>query len=326
MRRREFVARLGGVMAAWPLAALAQWPLLPVVGYLHSGSPSDRAHLVEAFRRGLREGGYLDGKDVAIEYRWAEGRYDRLPGLAAELVKRKVAVIAAATTPAGVAAKAATSTIPIVFVLGGDPVKLGLVKSLGRPGGNVTGITNIAGSLEAKRIETLRDLVPGAKRIAYLVNPKFPETNSWIKEVQAAGKATATEIHIASASNEGEIDAAFAAMKGSKFTALLVSSDSYFNSRRDQIVALAARYAIPACYPFREFAVAGGLMSYGPDLVDVSRQQGLYTARILKGAKPAELPVIQAAKFDLVVNLKTARKLGLAVSRDFRARVDEVIE
>ncbi len=320
------MTRLGSVAAAWPLAALAQRPILPVVGYLSSGSPNERAHHAEAFRRGLKEGGYLDGKDVAIEYRWAEGRYDRLPGLATELVKREVAVIAAGGTPAVVAAHAATSTIPIVFVGSGDPVRLGLVKSLGRPGGNVTGITNIGSPLEAKRIETLRDLVPAAKRIAYLVNPKFPETNSWIKEVQAAGEATATEIHIATASNEGEIDAAFAAMKRSHANALLVAADSYFITRRGQIVALAARYAIPACYAFREFAVAGGLMSYGPDLVDVNRQQGLYTARILKGANPAELPVIQARKLDLVVNRKTARKLGLAVSRDFLAHVDEIIE
>jgi putative ABC transport system substrate-binding protein len=326
MRRREFAVRLSGAALALPLAALAQRLAIPVVGYLHAGTPSDRAQHVQAFRLGLKEGGYTDGKDVAIEYRWAEGRYDRLPGLATELVKRKVAVIAASSTPAVVAAKAATSDVPIVFFAAADPVKLGLVASLSRPGGNVTGIANIGTSLEAKRIETLRDLVPSVKKIAYLANPKFPGVDSLVNDVRRAGEATATGIQLFYASTEAEINAAFAAIAQAHVNAVLVATDAYFISRRDQIVGLAARYAIPACYSFRDFAVAGGLMSLGPDLVDGSRQQGLYAARVLKGAKPADLPVIQASKFALVVNRKAAKNLGLTISRDFRERIDEVVE
>ena len=329
MKRRDFVAWLGGAALARPLVSLAQRPAMPFIGFLNAGSPNERAHLVEAFRKGLREGGYVDGKDVAIEYRWAEGSSDRLPGLAAELVSRKVAVIYAAGgwAPA-LAAKAATSTIPIVFSFGADPVKLGLVATLGRPGGNVTGIANITGLLEGKRLEILRDLLPGAGKVAYVTNPSTPTpaAQSQVKEVQAAAAATRTEIQLLSASNEREIDAAFAVMKQNRAKALLVAAEALFVTRRDQIVALAERYGIPASYPFREFAVAGGLMSYGPDLLDSYRQAGVYTARILKGAKPTELPVIQASKFELVLNLKTAKKLGLKVSRDFLARVDEVVE
>jgi putative ABC transport system substrate-binding protein len=325
MRRRELLG-LGGALLGFPFAALAQRPRVPVVGHLNSGSPSERAHHVDGFRRGLKEGGYVDGQDVFIDYRWAEGRYDRLPQLANDLVNRKVAVIHAASTPAAVAAKAATSTIPIVFVASGDPVKLGLVASLSRPGANVTGIANIASALEAKRVETLHDLMPAAKTIAYLANPKFPGVSSLIKEVQAAGTATKLRIQIATASDERELEAAFGAMKHNGANALLVSADTYFITRRDQIVALAARHAIPACYAFREFTVAGGLMSLGPDLVDGNRQAGLYAARILKGANPATLPIIQAEKFELVMNRSTAKKLGVPISRDFVARVDELIE
>jgi putative ABC transport system substrate-binding protein len=274
----------------------------------------------------LKESGYADGKDVAIEYRWGEGRYDRLPGLATELVKRKVAVIAVGSTPAVLAAKAATSSVPIVFVAAADPVKLGFVASLSRPGGNVTGIANIGSSLEAKRIQTLRDLMPTARKIAYLANPKLAGVDFLINDVQGAGEATATGIQLFYASTEGEIDAAFAAIAQSRVNAVLVAADAYFISRRDQIVGLAARYAIPACYSFREFTVAGGLMSLGPDLADAHRQQGLYVARVLKGARPADLPVIQAAKFLLAVNRKAAKKLGLTISRDFVERIDEVIE
>ena len=326
MRRRDFVIRLGGTVLAWPFAALAQRLAMPVIGFLHSASADERKHLVEAFRRGLKEGGLVEGKDVAIEFRWADGRYDRLTALATDLVNRKVSVIVAQSTPATLAAKAATSAIPVVFNASGDPVKLGIVASLARPTANVTGIANIGSSLAAKRLEILRDMLPAAKEIAYFANPKFPGANSMTKEVQAAAVATTTKLQIVNASSEAEIDAAFAAIKQGRANAVLVSADSFFLTRRDQIVALAARYAIPACYAFREYAVAGGLMSYGPDLIDSSRQQGQYTARILKGAKPAELPVVQSSKIELLLNGKAARKLGLVVAREFLARVDEVIE
>jgi len=327
VRRREFVAVMGSAVLASPLAAIAQRPAMPFIGFLSSGSPNERAHLAEAFRRGLKEGGVVDGKDVAIEYRWAEGRFERLPDLARELVDRKVAVIVATggVAPA-LAAKSVTSTVPIVFTGGGDPVKLGLVASLSRPGGNATGVANISRSLDAKRLELLRDLVPAASRVVYLVNPSAPDVKSLETQIRAAAKATATEIQVLNASNESEIDAAVAAAKQRHANALLVSADALFVTRRDQIVALASRYAIPASYSSREFAVQGGLMSYGPDFADGYRQAGIYAARILRGAKPAELPVIQATKFALVVNLKTAKKLGIAVPRDFLQRVDEVIE
>jgi putative ABC transport system substrate-binding protein len=326
MRRREFIGCLGSAALARPLAAMAQGRSLPLAGYLHGGAAIERAQHTEAFRRGLREGGYVIGKDVAIEYRWAEGRYERLTVMAAEYVKRKVAVIAAASTPAAMAAKDATKSIPVVFIGSGDPVKLGLVASLSRPGGNVTGIANIGSALEAKRIEALRDLIPHAKRIGYLANPKFPGAAALVKDVQSAGEATGTAIHVVNASTVAEIDAAFAALAQSRLNALVVMPDSYFITRREQIVALAAQYAIPTCYSFREYPVAGGLMSYGPDLIESNRQHGLYTARVLKGAKPADLPVMQATKFDLVINRQATKKLGLAISRDFLERVDEVVE
>jgi len=326
VKRREFILWIGGAALAAPFAAVAQRPSAPIVGYLHSSTPVDRAREVEAFRLGLKEGGYLDGKDVAIEYRWAEGRYDRLPGLATELVSRKVSVIAATSTPAALAAREATSTIPIVFSAGEDPVKLGLVASLHRPGGNVTGIANIASALDGKRIEALRDLMPSAKRIAYLANPKVPGQNSKIKDVEAAGRVIAAEIRVFNASTEAEIESAFAAIAQSRPDGLLVSNDAYFFTRRDQIVALAARFAVPTCYPFREFAIAGGLMSLGPDLNRASREQGRYTARVLNGTKPADLPVFQAEKFELIVNRKTVKKLGLTVSRNFLDRVNEIVE
>ena len=311
----------------WPIAALAQRTTIPFIGFLNSGSPNERAHLIEAFRQGLKEGGYADGKDVAIEYRWAEGRPDRLPRLATELVNRQVAVIVASGSLApALAAKSATSTIPIVFTGAEDPVKLGLVSSLSRPGGNVTGITGASSALQGKRLEILKDLVPGAARIVYLANPNNPDAKASAKDVVASAEAIKTKIEVLSASNESEIDGVFAAMKQMRAHAVLVASDSFFMSRREQIVALAARHAIPASYPFREFPMAGGLMSYGPHVGDIYRQAGVYAARILKGAKPADLPVIQATKIELVVNLKTAKSLGLGISRDFLARVDEVIQ
>jgi len=300
---------------------------MPFIGFLSTGSPNERAHMVESFRKGLKEGGYVDGKDVAIEYRWAEGRADRLPQLAAELVNRKVAVIATSGgAPSVLAAKSATSTIPIVFNTALDPVKLGLVASLSRPGGNITGVANVSGALEVKRLEIVRELVPAATRIAYLVNPTDPGTKTFLNDVQSAAQKTATRVRVVNASNEAEIEAALGTIRQSRAHALLVAGNAMFTTRRDQLVALAARLAIPASYSRREFVAAGGLTSYGPDYMDAYRQQGLYTARILKGAKPADLPVSQSTKFELVLNLKTARKLGLAVPRDFLQRVDEAIE
>lgn len=326
MNRRDAVVALVALGAA-PRATLAQRPALPFIGFLSTGSPNEREGMVDSFRKGLKEGGYVDGKDVAVEYRWAEGRSDRLPRLATDLVNRKVAAIATSggLAPA-LAAKSATKTIPIVFLGAGDPVKLGLVASLNRPGGNVTGVISFPSSLEAKRLQTMRDMLPAANTIAYLVNPNSPIADLTIREVQAAAGATATKLHVVKAGSERELDVAFAAVKKSRANALLVATDALFTTLRDQIVSLAERHAIPASYARREFPVAGGLMSYGPDYADAYRQQGVYTARVLKGAKPDELPVIQSTKFELVVNFKTAKKLGLAISRDFLQRVDEVIE
>jgi len=325
MERRRFLGVLCATAAASPLATLAQRPTMPFIGFLNTGSPKERTHLVEAFRQGLKEAGYIDGKDVAIEYRWAEGHYERLPSLASELVRRQVAVIAATggSEPA-VAAKAATSTIPIVFTGGGDPVQLGLVASLSRPGGNATGITNVGSSLEAKRFEILRELLPKVSAIAYLVNPN--NVTSSVKEVSAAAAAAGKQLQVVNVAVESDFEPAFATIKRSRAGAVLVAQDALFVTRRDQLVALAGRHAIPAVYGFREFTIAGGLLSYGADIRDVHRQAGIYTGRILKGAKPADLPVLQATKFELVLNLKTAKKLGLNISRDFLARVDAVIE
>ena len=327
MKRRSFLAVLGTAVAASPLAALSQRPTMPFIGFLNTGSPNERTHLVEAFRQGLKEAGYIDGKDVAIEYRWAEGSYERLPSLASELVSRGVAVIVATggLAPA-TAVKAATSTIPIVFTGGGDPVRLGLVASLSQPGGNLTGIANISSSLDPKRVEILHELAPKATSLAYLVNSRNLSAKSLVPEVQAAATRIGKALHVINASSESDIDAAFAAIKKSHIAAVVVASDAFFLTRREQIAALAARHAIPASYASREFAFAGGLMSYGTDLRDIYRQAGIYTGRILKGAKPADLPVLQASKFELVLNLKTAKKLGVTISRDFLARVDTVIE
>lgn len=325
MERRSFLALIAGG-AASPCAALAQRSAIPFIGFLSSGAPNERMHLVEAFRQGLKESGYVDGKDIAIEYRWAEGRYDRLPSMAKELAQRQVAVLVTTGGPApALAAKAATTTIPIVFTGGVDPVQLGLVKSLSRPGGNATGIYNIAAALAPKRFEILRDLVPSATKVAYLFNPQSPNPR-YVKEIQAVADASRVQLETFQATNEDEIEAAFAAAKKAGAGALVVHTDAVFVTRRDKLVWLAARHAIPAIYPFREFAQAGGLISYGADLRDIYRQAGVYTGRVLKGAKPAELPVLQASKFEMLLNLKTARKLGLNVSREFLARVDELIE
>jgi putative ABC transport system substrate-binding protein len=326
MRRRDFITLLGGA-ASWPLAAHAQQSAVPVVGFLNSASPSAWKPYLEAFRQGVNEAGYVEGRTVAIEYRWAEGQYERLPSLAADLVRRKVAVIVATGgTPPALAAKAATKTIPIVFTIGADPVKLGLVASLNRPGGNVTGVNQFVSQMEGKRLGLLREVVPSAALIAVLLNPTNPNAATQLKDVQEAARALGQQIHILHASSEAELEAAFATAREVGCGGLLVAADPFFNSRRTYIIALAARHAIPAIYEQREHALAGGLMSYGTNLSDGYRQVGIYTGRILKGEKPADLPVAQAIKFEFIINLTTAKALGIVVPPMLSARADEVIE
>lgn len=320
-RRRALV-----FLSAWPLAAVAQRPI-PFVGFLNSGSPNERAHLVEAFRQGLREGGYVDGTNIAIEYRWAEGRPDRLPKLAAELVERQVAVIVATGSLApGLAAKRATTKIPIVFTGAEDPVKLGLVASLSHPRGNVTGITGGGAGLHRKRLQILKELVPSAEKIAYLNNPNNPEGKALVYDLLAAAEAIRASVEVVNASSEAEIDSVFAALSQMRVDGVLVASDAFFTSRREQIVGLAARYRIPASYAFREFPMAGGLMSHGPNIADIYRQAGIYATRILKGTRPADLPVTQSTKVETVINVRAAKELRLPIPRDFLARVDDVIQ
>ena len=325
MRRRKFFTLLGGVAVTWPLGAIAQQPVMPVIGFLSSRSANDSALQVDAFRGGLREAGYVEGQEVGIDYRWADGQYDRLPGLAADLVGRRVAVIFAGG-PASHAAKAATTAIPIVFVTGEDPIKFGLVASLNRPGGNVTGVNTFNAILGLKRFELLHELVPKAAITGLLVNPRFPSAASETSEMQAAADTAGRDLIILNASTESQIDAAFATIVQQRIDALVVTGDPFFVSRRDKVVALAARYAVPTMYVQREFAAAGGLIAYGTNLTDAYRQAGIYVAQILKGAKPADLPVLQPTKFELLINLKAAAALGLTIPPALLAGADEVIE
>jgi putative tryptophan/tyrosine transport system substrate-binding protein len=324
--RRKFLATLAGAAAAWPLAARAQQPAMPVIGFLSSsGSPADRARFLTAFRQGLREVGYVEGQNVAIEYRWAQDQADRLPDLAADLVRRQVTVIAADTTST-IVAKAATTTIPIVYTGGGDPVKLGLVASLNRPGGNVTGVTFVVAELGAKRLGLLHELQPGAVRVGVLVDPNYAPTQSFVSDVQAAALSIGKQIEVLEASTGRDIDTAFASLAQKPVDALVVGPGPWQNNRRVQLATLAAYHKVPAIYPQRETAEAGGLMSYGTNLSDAYRQAGVYTGRILKGEKPADLPVLRSVKFEFVINLNTAKAFGLSFPPGLLAIADEVIE
>jgi putative tryptophan/tyrosine transport system substrate-binding protein len=327
VKRREFITLLGGAAGAWPLGARAQQPALPVVGFLSSRSPAESTAVTAAFRQGLHETGFVEGQNLAIAFRWAEGRYELLPALAADLVGLRVAVLlAAGGPPAASAAKAATSTIPIVFSAASDPIRLGLVASLNRPGANITGMGTFNAALVAKRLEILNELVPSAAAMGYLVNPTNQSADIELQEVSAAAKALGIELSILNASTEQELDDAFAGAAKLRLRGVVVAGEPFFDSRRERIVTLAARYAVPASYGFREYVTGGGLISYGTSITDSYRQAGIYVGRILKGEKPADMPVMQPTKFELAINLKTARTLGLTVPDKLLVAADEVIE
>ena len=325
MRRRELMLLLGGAITT-TRTLHAQQKAMPVVGYLGGGWPDPAGPSIAAFHQGLSETGYVEGRNLAVEYRWAEGRYDRLPGMAADLVGRQVDVIAAGNLPSAQAAEHATLTIPIIFVSGGDPVERGLVTSLARPGRNLTGIAILVGELMPKRLELLSELVPQARVIALLVNPNHPNTQRYIEDMQEAARAKGVRLHILKAGTEGDFEPAFVSLLQQRAGALVVGADPFFNNRREELVALAARHALPASYFSREFSAAGGLISYGPNVMAVYRQVGIYAGEILNGARPADLPVVQPTTFELVVNLKTAKALGLTFPPSILARADEVIE
>jgi putative tryptophan/tyrosine transport system substrate-binding protein len=328
MRRREFITLISGTAATWPLAALAQQTAMPVVGYLGTTSADGGSGQLRAFRQGLSEAGYVEGQNVRVEYRWADDQYDRLPTLAADLVRREVTVIALTPgTPAALAAKAATTTIPIVFQIGTDPVALGLVDSLSRPSGNLTGVTSLNVELGSKRLELLHELVPTATSIALLVNPNNPVLAAALsREVQAAATRLGLQIHVLHAGTERDFDTVFATLARLRAGGLVIGTDPFFTNHSEQLAALALRYAVPAIYQYHEYAAAGGLMSYGGSFTDSAHQAGIYTGRILKGDKPADLPVIQRSKIELIINLKTAKSLGLSVPMSLLGRADEIIE
>jgi ABC-type uncharacterized transport system substrate-binding protein len=327
MRRREFITLLGSGAAIWPFAARAQKPTVPVVGFLGTTAAHEFTDRVTAFREGLKETGYVEGQNVVIEYRWPEGNYDRLPALAADLVRRQVAVIAAVGgEPSPLAAKSATTTIPIVFSIGSDPIKLGLVASLNRPGGNITGVNFFQSELGAKRLSLLRVLLPNITAVGMIINPRFAEAEAHARDAREVALSLGLQLHVASASTADEFDAAFSSLDKQKVGALLLANDAYFLSQRQKLIALAADYRMPAIYFWREFAVDGGLMSYSPSLLQAYRQVGIYTGQILKGAKPADMPVVQPTKFEFVINLKTAKALGLTIPEGLLNAADEVIE
>jgi putative tryptophan/tyrosine transport system substrate-binding protein len=327
LRRRDFITLLSGVVAAWSPAVRAQQPAMPVIGFLNSGSPDADKDRVRAYRQGLSETGYVEGRNVAIEYHWADGHNDRLPAMAADLVRRGMNVIVTGGTPATLAAKAATTTIPIVFILSTDPVEAGLIASLNRPGGNLTGVTGLNVELAPKKLELLHDLLPAAGAMGLLVNPTNPTAaQNESRAVGAAARALGLQLHVLHASAEGDFDPVFESLARLQADALVIGSDLFFTSRSEQLAALTVRHAVPSIYQFREFAAAGGLMSYGGSFTDWGRQGGIHTGRILAGAKPAELPVQQATKVELFINLKTAKALGLTVPITLLGRADEVIE
>jgi putative tryptophan/tyrosine transport system substrate-binding protein len=327
MKRREFITLLGSAAAGWSFVARAQQPAMPVIGFMSARSPEDTVQVLEAFHKGLGEGGFISGRNVKIEYRWARGDYGRLPALAAELVQRRVTVlVATGGDPSAFAAKEATASIPVIFTMGGDPVKDGIIQSFNRPGGNVTGAVVLSDAMEQKRFGILQEIVPDVARFGAIVNPNFPPSAGQTRDLEDAALKLGRKLFVANASNDAELETAFTALLRERVGALLVASDPYFDTRRGRIVAFAAQNRLPAIYQFREYAIEGGLISYGPSITDAYRQVGIYAARILKGEKPADLPALRPTKFDFVINLKTAEALGLSIAPSIQLRADEVIE